>query len=67
MDEIFPLSPAEIAATRQRRLVAQHLQAMEGNPLTPEDVAMFEMFEREGWPHERRQAHIRQTLGLPPA
>ena len=37
---------------------AMHLQAIEGNPLTAEEVAMFEMFEREGWTHERRRAHI---------
>ena len=42
-----------------RRLEAQHLQALEGNPLTPEAVAMFEMFERENWPEERCLAYIR--------
>lgn len=36
----------------------QHLQAMEGNPLTADEIAMFEMFEREGWSHDRRRAHI---------
>jgi len=45
-------------AARQRRLEMQHLQAIEGNPLTPDEIAMFEMFEREGWSHERRRAHI---------
>jgi hypothetical protein len=48
------LSPEEIAAARERRLEAMHLQEIEGNPLDAEDVAMFEMFEREGWGHERR-------------
>jgi hypothetical protein len=52
------LSPQEIAAVRQRRLEAMHLQAIEGNPLDENDVAMFEMFEREGWDHERRRAYI---------
>ncbi|MDE2792162.1 MAG: hypothetical protein OXI81_17305 [Paracoccaceae bacterium] len=37
---------------------AAHLQAIEGNPLTAEEIAMFEMFEREGWSSERRRAHI---------
>ena len=46
------------AAKTQRRLEAQHLQAIEGNPLTPAESAMFEMFEREGWSHECRRAHI---------
>jgi hypothetical protein len=35
-----------------------HLQEIEGNPLRAEDVAMFEMFEREAWTHERRRAYI---------
>jgi hypothetical protein len=43
---------------RERRLEMQHLQAVEGNPLTADEIAMFEMFEREGWSHERRRAHI---------
>jgi hypothetical protein len=49
-------SPAD--AARQRRLEMQHLQAIEGNPLTAEESAMFDRFEREGWSHERRRAHI---------
>ena len=52
------LSPDEIAAARKRRLEAMHLQVIEGNPLDEEDIAMFEMFEREGWDHERRRAYI---------
>ena len=36
----------------------QHLQAIEGNPLDAEDIAMFEMFERERWSHERCLAYI---------
>ena len=52
------LSPDEIAVARQRRLEAMHLQVIEGNPFDEEDIAMFEMFEREGWDHERRRAYI---------
>jgi hypothetical protein len=52
------LSAEEIAAARQRRLEAMHLQEIEGNPLDAEDIAMFEMFEREGWDDERRVAFI---------
>lgn len=33
-------------------------QAVEGNPLTHDEIKMFEMFEREGWSPERRRAHI---------
>ena len=42
----------------KRRLDAAHLLAIEGNPVTAEDMAMFEMFDRENWPHERRLAFI---------
>jgi hypothetical protein len=47
-----------VAALRELRLEAMNLQAIEGNPLDAEDVAMFEMFEREGWTHEQRRAYI---------
>lgn len=59
-----------VEASRQRRLVAQHLQEIEGNPLDAEDIAMFEMFEREGWPHDKRRAYILErarTASLVPA
>ena len=52
------LTPDEIEAARQRRLEAMKLQEIEGNPLSDDQVAMFEMFEREGWSHERRRAHL---------
>lgn len=45
-------------AARERRLDMQHLQVIESNPLTAEEIAMFEMFEREGWSPERCRAYI---------
>jgi hypothetical protein len=51
-------SQAEVAELRKLRLEAMKLQEIEGNPLDAEDIAMFEMFEREGWTHEQRHAHI---------
>ena len=36
-----------------------HLQAIEGNPLTAEEMAMF---EREEWPSERRRACILRRI-----
>jgi hypothetical protein len=51
-------SSSSIAAVRARRLEMQHMQVIEGNPLTAGEISMFEMFEREGWTHERRRAHI---------
>jgi hypothetical protein len=52
------LSPIEVLRAKTRRLAAMRLQEIEGNPLDADDVAMFEMFEREAWPHARRRAHI---------
>ncbi len=52
------LSKAETAAARERRLQAMAMQEIEGNPLDAEQIAMFEMFEREGWSHERRLEHV---------
>lgn len=48
----------DIEAARVRRIGAMHLQKIEGNPLAPDEVAMFEMFEREAWPHARCVAFI---------
>jgi hypothetical protein len=52
------LSPEDVAAARERRLEAMHLQVIEGNPLDEDDIAMFEMFEREGWNDDRCLAYI---------
>ena len=52
------LSEAEVELSRERRLEAMALQEIESNPLSPDQVAMFEMFERERWSHERRIAYI---------
>jgi|SRR5277367_281262 len=57
------LSSAEVALARKRRVAAMRLQEIEGNPLSADDVAMFEMFEREAWTHERRRAHILAKAG----
>eukprot|EP01035_Chromulina_nebulosa_P014626 gene14626-19352_t len=43
------LAEAEVERARERRLMAMHLQEIEGNPLDAEQIAMFEMFERS-WP-----------------
>ena len=45
----------------------QHLQAIEGNPLAPEEIAMFETFEREGRSFERRRRHIAALSDRPAA
>jgi len=58
MTESARLLPFAVTSARKRRLAAMRLQEIEGNPLSAEDVAMFEMFEREAWPHARRRAYI---------
>lgn len=50
--------PADVAEARKWRQEAAHLQDIEGNPLDAEQIEMFEMFEREGWPHEERRAYM---------
>jgi hypothetical protein len=57
------LSKEEVAEARKRRLEAMNLQVIEGNPLDTEDIAMFEMFEREAWSHERCLAYILEQAG----
>ena len=55
-------SSSAATAANGRLAEAAHLQAIEGNPLTAEEIAMFEMFEREGWSPERRRAHIARRI-----
>jgi hypothetical protein len=52
-----------LAAKGQRRIEATNLQAIERNPLDADDVAMFDMFEREGWSDEQGRAYI--LAGVP--
>ncbi|MCY4559513.1 MAG: hypothetical protein OXF79_24710 [Chloroflexi bacterium] len=56
-----PDPPRAVAANR-RLAEAAHLQAIEGKPLTPDELAMFEMFEREGWSPEDRRAYIERQI-----
>jgi hypothetical protein len=51
--------PKSNGAEREHRFrEACALQEIEENPLTAEEVAMFEMFRREGWSDERRRAYL---------
>jgi len=52
------LEPADVEIARTRRLEAMALQEIEGNPLDSDQIAMFEMFERERWSHDMRLAYI---------
>ena len=55
--------PPRVATASGRLAEAAHLQEIEGNPLTPDQLAMFEMFEREGWSPEDRRAYIKRQIG----
>ena len=46
--------------TENRVQVAMHLQDIENNPLDADQIAMFKMFELEGWTAEQRLEHIRK-------
>ena len=54
--------PPRATAESGRLAEAAHLQEIEGNPLTPDELAMFEMFEREGWAPEDRRAYIKRQI-----
>jgi hypothetical protein len=47
MNDPSSLSLFEGETARGRRIVAMKLQEIAANPLSADDVAMFEMFERE--------------------
>ena len=59
------LTAKEVAVARKRRLEAMVLQEIEGNPLDADDVAMFEMFEREGWDGDRCREYILSQIRVP--
>ena len=61
------LSATDVDQARRRRLGAMRLQEIEGNPLSSDDIAMFEMFEREAWSHDRRLAYILAAVAPLPA
>lgn len=45
-------------SARQKLLEAIRLQEIESNSLTPDEIEMFEMFEREGWSDEQCREYI---------
>lgn len=49
---------AELEKMRERRIEAMHLQEIENNPLDDEQIAMFEMFERERWTDEQCKEYL---------
>lgn len=52
------LTDEELAVKIQRRKEGMKLHEIEGTPLDAEQIAMFEMFERERWSDEKCRAYI---------
>ena len=57
------LDPDLTPAIRLREIIRE--QQIESNPLSEADISMFEMFEREGWDGDRRQAYMLARLVAP--
>lgn len=64
---IDDMDEARFLRLSERLQEAQHLQTLEGNPLNDDELAMFEMFEREHWSDERRRAYILKEFKVPAA
>lgn len=64
----MPTPSKNPVSSAQRHRDAIKLHEIEGNPFTPEDNAVFEMFEREGWTGAQRREYIikeaRRRAGL---
>lgn len=56
------LTDEELALALKRHKQGMHIQEIEGNPLDAEDIAMFEMFHRERWSHEKCLAYIKDDI-----
>jgi hypothetical protein len=67
MDD-HPIRPSSSTSERRQRLAEMaRLQEIEGNPFDAEDIAMFEMFEREGWSEEAQRAYVIAHIKAPAA
>lgn len=58
MDPDDDLSSKEAAKARALRVEAEQLHRIKRSPLSADESAMFDMFERECWPHACRRAYI---------
>ncbi len=58
MKEIQQSNQIQKIDIRQKLREAIRLQEIESNPLSAEEIEMFEMFEREGWPDVKCREYI---------
>lgn len=56
------LTDEELALAIKRRKDGVEMHRISGDPLDAEDIAMFEMFERERWSHEKCLAYIKDQV-----
>ena len=54
----MPNPKTQDTARQKRRREAIRLHEIEGNPFTPEDNALFEMFDRKGWSDAQRREYL---------
>lgn len=59
MSSAIKITDAELAAIARRRAEFRTICAVEGIVFTSEDDELFEMFDRERWPHDRRIAYLK--------
>ncbi len=58
MNHTNKIKSVQESSARQKFLEGIHLQEMEGNPLTSDEIEMFEMFHREGWSDDKCREYI---------
>lgn len=56
------LTDEELTLAIKRRKDGIEMHRISGDPLDAEDIAMFEMFERERWSHEKCLAYIKDDI-----
>jgi hypothetical protein len=56
------LTDEELALVVKRRKDGIEMQRISGNPLDAEDIAMFEMFDKNRWSHEKCLAYIKDHI-----
>jgi len=57
-------SSLDLQEKAKRHMEAVNLQEAEGNPFTEEELALYEMFEHEGWDDRRSDAFMDRLVHL---
>ncbi|QQZ28986.1 hypothetical protein HMY34_09585 [Thiothrix subterranea] len=63
MQALQQANTAEVSPVRlKRRQISHHLSAIESNPLTGKEKALFASFDAKGWSDEQRIAYLTRKL-----